>query len=204
MKEWFKWLDLKSLQQADKKWGEWALFLFTFADSSFFPLPAQTFFLLLILMNSRQSVRYIILGTLGTFTGALAGYLIGHFALLNLYGQETAFGKFIINHMPGFSESAYNKIHILYSRWDFWILFIASFTPIPFGVFSISSGVFETNLVIFCLATFISQTLKFIILAVLTNKFGLMFKRIFEYNLRPIALAASVCIIIIIVVVEFT
>lgn len=201
MREWFKRLDLKRFQLADTKWGGWTLLLFTFTDAAFFPLPGQTLFLLLILVNSQKTARYIILGTLGTLTGALAGYLIGHFALLNLNGQFTGFGQFLINNIPGFSESTYHKIHNLYTRWDFWILFTASFTPIPYCVFSFSSGVFETNIFIFSVVTLISQAFKFFILAFLTIKFGALLKRIVEFNLKPYALIISVCIIIAIVLI---
>lgn len=201
MKDWFKRLQIRSLHQQNTNWGTWALFIGSFADASFIPLPAQTFFLLLILMNSTKSIKYITLGTLGTFAGALAGYLIGHFAFVNAHGDSSGFMQFLFNHIPGFSEDAYNRIQFLYSKWDFWILFIASFTPMPYGLFSISSGFFEINLLIFCFATLISQVLKFFLLAFVTIKLNQKVKKILGYNLGPYAIIALVGIAIIILVI---
>jgi membrane protein YqaA with SNARE-associated domain len=200
MREWFKRFKIQSLSQPDTKWDARLLFILAFIDASFLPLPAQTLFLFLILMNSSKSVRYIIFGSLGTFAGALAGYLIGHFAILNIHGEYTGLVKFLFDNIPGFSESDYNRMQILYSKWDFWILFIASFTPVPYGMFAISSGVFEINLFIFCIATFFSQTLKFIILAFVTAKLGPQVRKIIEFNLKPIAIITLICIAIIILV----
>ena len=201
MKDWFKRLRIRSLHQQNTNWGMWALFVGSFADASFIPLPAQTFFLLLMLMNSTKFIKYVILGTLGTFAGALAGYLIGHFAFVNVHGDSSGFMQFLFDHIPGFSEDACNRIQFLYSKWNFWILFIASFTPIPYGLFSISSGVFEINLLIFCLATLISQVLKFFLLAFVTMKLGPKVKKIFEYHLTPYAILALAGVIIIILVI---
>ena len=62
------------------------------------------------------------------------------------------------------------KYIYFYARWDFWILFVAAALPLPYKIFSITSGVFDVNLIIFGIATIISQSLKFYLLALLTNK----------------------------------
>jgi membrane protein YqaA with SNARE-associated domain len=106
------------------------------------------------------------------------------------------------NNIPGFSEAGYNKIHILYAKWDFWILFIAAALPLPFKIFSISSGVFDINLFIFCFATLISQGIKFFLLALLTIKLGPEVKKLLAFNWKPIAIIATACIAIAIVVIK--
>jgi membrane protein YqaA with SNARE-associated domain len=202
MNYWLDRLHTWNLHLAKSKWGMWLLLIFTFADASIFPFPAQTYFLLIILLNTQKFARLIILGTLGTLTGALAGYLIGHYVLLDLNGEFTGPGQFLISHIPGYSQSAYNNIHLLYSKWHFGILFLGSFTPIPYGVFSISSGLFGVNLLIFCFAALISHVLKYFILAFVTIKLDREVKRIFKFNLLPFALAALVCILIAIVIIK--
>jgi len=202
MKEWFKRLHFWSLQQADTKWGAWALFLCAFADASVLGLPTPMLFLGLTLLNIKKAYKYALFGILGTLAGSIAGYSIGHFAWINPEGEFTGLAQFLFNNIPGFSEAGYNKIHLLYAKWDFWILFIAAALPLPYKIFSISSGVFDINIFIFCLATLISQGIKFLLLAILTIKLGREVKKLLEFNWKPIAIAATACIAIVIVIIK--
>ena len=138
---------------------------------------------------------------LGTFAGALAGYLIGHFAFVNLHGESSGFTQFLYNHIPGYSEDAYHRIQILYSKWNFWILFTASFTPIPYGLFSISSGAFNINLLIFCSATLISQVAKYFLFAFVFLKLRPKLKRFLGYNLKSYAILTLAAIVIMILLI---
>jgi len=190
------------LQWANTKWGALALFLCAFADASFFGLPTPLLFLALVLLNVTKAYRYVLIGTLGTLAGAIAGYSIGHFAWLNHEGQFTMLAKFLFNNIPGFSEAGYEKIHMLYEKWDYWILFVAAALPLPYKIFSISSGVFDVNLVIFCVVTFISQGIKFFLLALLTIKLGPEVKKLFEYNWKRIAIIATAGIAIAIILIR--
>lgn len=202
MKNWFKELHTWSLQWVNTKWAAWAMFLCAFADASLLPLPTPMFFLTLALLNIGKAYKYALVGTLGTFFGAILGYSIGHFAWLNANGDFTKLAQFLFNSIPGFSETAYNNIHIQYAKWDFWILFIASLVPVPYKIFSISSGVFDINVFMFCVATIVSQGIKFFLLALLIIKVGPEVKKILTFKLKPIAIIATVCIVIVIVAVK--
>lgn len=202
MNNWLKKFRTWSLPWAGTKWGTWSLFICAFADASFLPLPTPMFFLALALLNITKIYTYALFATLGTLSGAIAGYSIGHFAWINMHGEFTGLAQFLFNNIPGFSEEIYDKIHILYSKWDFWILFIASSLPLPYKIFSISSGVFDINIFIFCIATLISQGIKFFLLALLIIKIGPEVKKLLEFNLKPIAIIATACIAIVIVAVK--
>jgi len=191
MKGWFKKLHVWSLQWANTKWGAWSLLICAFADASFIPLPTPLFFSTLTLLNIKKANNYALLATLGTLLGAIAGYSIGHFAWLNANGDFTGLAQFLFDYIPGFSEGVYNKIQIQFVKWDFWILFIASFILVPYKLFSISSGVFDINIFIFCFATLISQGIKYILLALLIIKIGPEAKKIFEFKLNPIVIKAT-------------
>ena len=117
-------------------------------------------------------------------------------------GKERKLDNFLFNNIPGFSEEIYNKINVLYSKWDFWLLFIASLLPLPYKIFSISSGVFDINIFIFCTATLISQGIKFFLLALLIIKLGPEVKKLLEFNLKPVAIIATACIAIVIVAIK--
>jgi membrane protein YqaA with SNARE-associated domain len=202
LKNWLKRIHTWSLQWAGTKWGVWALFICAFADASLLGLPTPILFVALALLNIKKAYKYALFGILGTFSGALAGYSIGHFAWLDMNGEFTGLAQFLFNNIPGFSETGYNKIHILYAKWDFWILFIAAALPLPYKIFSISSGVFDINLFIFCLATLISQGIKFFLMALLTIKLGPEVKKMFEFNWKPIAIVATATIAIAIVLIK--
>lgn len=187
---------------ANTKWGGWALFFCAFADASFLPLPTPMFFLALALLNISKAYKYALFGTLGTLTGAIAGYSIGHFAWLNMNGEFTGLAQFLFNNLPGFSVAGYDKIQLLYEKWDFWILFVAASLPLPYKIFSISSGVFDINLLMFCFATLVSQAIKFFALALLTIKLGPQVKKLLQFNWKPVIIIAATSIAIAIVVTK--
>lgn len=197
-----KRLHVWSMQWANTKWGIWALFICAFADASFLPLPTPMFFLALSLPNTSKTYKYALSATLGTLSGAIIGYSIGHFAWLNTNGDFTGFAQFLFNHIPGFSEAVYNQIHLQYTKWDFWILFIAPYIPIPYKLFSISSGIFDINVFMFCIATLIGQGLRFYLLSFLIIKIGPEVKKLFEFNLKPIAIIAAAFIAVVVIVIN--
>ena len=200
MNSWFKKLHLLLSGLATSKWGKWALFIAAFADASFLPLPVTTFFLILILLNTRMIFKYIILVVLGTIAGSLVGYSIGHYIWLKPDGEFTAVVQFLFNNIPGFSEGVYEKVHTLYTKWDFWILCAATATPLPFGMFSITSGAFNINIFIFFLITLFSQGMKYLFLAFFTVSLGQKFRKLTELNWKPVAIIISAGIVIILVV----
>ncbi len=202
MKNWFKNFHSWALQWGSTKWGAWVLFFCAFADASFLPLPTLMFFLALVLLNIKKVYKLALFGTLGTLFGAVLGYSIGHFAWLNANGEFTSFAQFILNHIPGFTEGIYNTIQIQYAKWNFWILFIASFIPVPYKIFSITSGVFDINILMFCIATLISQGIKFYILGLLIVKIGPEVKKLLDFKFKPFIIIATACIAIAIIVLK--
>lgn len=202
MKDWLKRLQAWILKWAATKWGAWALFSCAFADASFLPLPTPMFFLMLTLLDISKAYRYALYGTVGTLLGAIAGYSIGYFAWLNTDGGFTTLAQFVFDTIPGFSEAMYGKIQAQFAIWDFWILFVASFIPVPYKIFSISSGVFNINLVMFCVATLASQGIKFYFFAWLIRKIGLRVKTLMEVKIKPLAIALTAGVAITIIIIK--
>jgi len=187
MNNYFKTLNNWSLNWVTTKWGTFALFLCAFADASFLPLPTPLFFTILTLLNVKKAFNNVFYATMGSFLGSMLGYSIGHFAWLNTDGSFTGLAQFLFDHLPGFSEAVYNKLFYQFVKWDFWILFVASFMPVPYKIFSISSGVFDLNFYMFCIATLISQALKFFLMALLILKIGPEVKKIFEFTFKSLS-----------------
>jgi membrane protein YqaA with SNARE-associated domain len=202
MKEWYKRLYSRNLQLPDTKWGAWVLFFFAFADASLVPMPVTTCFLVLTLLNTRNTFKYVFLVTFGMLTGAIAGYSIGHFAWLDQEGKFTGFSQFLFDNIPGFSIGIYDKVHSLFVKWDLWILVIAASTPVPYSVLSVTSGVFNINLIIFCITTLLTQGIKFFILGFLTIKLGAKVKTLIEFNWKPVAIILTLFILVVFAVIK--
>lgn len=200
MSKWVKSIHFWILQRTNTKWGAWILFGSAFADASVLGLPTPVFLLTFALINITKAYKYALFATLGMITGAMAGYAIGHFAWITLNGEYTGIANFFFNNIPGFSVDNYDKIHNLFEKWDLGILFLAAALPLPYKIFSISSGVFEVNIFIFCLATMISQGIKFFLLAILTIKLGPEVKKLFEFKLKPTVYVALGCSVIVFVI----
>ena len=204
MNKWFKKIYTWSLECGNAKWGPWILLLCGVADASFLPLPVTTLFLGLSLLNSRSTFRYVLFLTAGIVAGATAGYLTGHYAWLDQKMEFTGFARFFINKIPGFSIVGYEKIHILFSRWGSWILLLATSTPIPYGLFSVTAGVFNINIFIFVLATLTGHAVKYLLLAWLTRKMGPAVNRLIVFSWRPVTVIPLACIVIAVVVLKVT
>lgn len=200
MGNWFKKLNVWFSGIAETKWASTALFLCSFADASFLPVPVTTFFLVLILMNKSRAFRYILIILLGTLAGGIAGYLVGHYAWLKPNGEFTGVVQFLMNNIPGLSVDLYERVHNLFIRWDFWILCGAAATPIPIGVFSITSGVFGINIFLFLFATLLSHGIKFLLITYFTLKISPNLKRLVELNWKSVAVLTSGAFVIAILV----
>ena len=197
MKDWFKKVNIWIAYLANTKCCTFALFIFAFADASFLPLPVTTFFLVLILLNRRKLYKYILFVVLGTVTGALAGYTIGHYAWVKPDGEFTGVVQFLFKNIPGFSLAVYEKVQTLYTKWDFWILSGATVTPLPYGMFSVTSGAFNINIFIFFVTTLISQVIKYVFLAFFTVIIGPKIRKLSELDWKPVAIIIPVFIVII-------
>jgi len=202
MKDWLKELYAGSLKWAGTKWSAWVLFFCAFADASFLPLPTPMLFLTLTLLNISKAYRYALFVTIGTLVGAIAGYSIGYFAWLTINGEFTRLAQFLFENIPGFSETAYNTIQTQYAKWDFGILFLASLMPVPYKIFSISSGVFDLNIFMFCASTLISQGAKYYLLTLLAIKIGPRIKVLFKSQLKAVAIIATISIVVTILVIS--
>lgn len=153
------------LHWAHTPYGIPALFLLAFAESSFFPLPPDILLLALCLSLPARSYRFALLTTIGSVVGGMVGYLIGY----TLWGATS---EFFYLYVPGFSPSGFIRIQELFSSYDFWVIFTAGFTPVPYKIFTIGAGVFKINFPLFVLTSVISRGLRFFILAWLVHRFG--------------------------------
>lgn len=202
MREKVKNLRAWVMKWAETKWGAWGLFSCAFADASFIGVPTPMFFFAVSILNLSKAYKYALYGTLGILLGSIAGYTIGHFAWLNSHGDFSGLANAAFKYIPGFSQDSYNNINAVLGKWDFLVLLISSFVPVPFMIFSVSSGVFDINFLMFCLAIFVGQGLRFYLMAFLIVKLGPGFKKLFRYNFKTAAIFSAVSITAAIVLIK--
>jgi len=169
------------LHWAETPYGPMALFLLALAESSFFPIPPDALLIALCLGAIKKSWRFAFYCSAASIIGGILGYLIG-------FGLWEAVDSFFFRYIPGFNENTFQKVLIHYQKSGFWYVFLAGFTPIPYKVFTIASGVFKMNFPLFLLASTLSRSLRFFVVAALFRKFGPGIKSFIEkyFNLLAI------------------
>ncbi len=159
------------LSWAETSYGAVALFAMAFAESSFFPVPPDVLLMPLVLGARRKWFRLAALCTLGSVVGGIVGYGIG-LSLMDTVGQRIiAFYH---------AQQYYGQVMGWYQRYDFWIVFVAALTPIPYKVFTIASGAFHMNLLAFALVSVVGRGLRFFAVSALLYLFGPPMKRLID------------------------
>ena len=160
------------LHWADTKYGIPAVFLLAFAESSFFPIPPDVLLIALALGARSKALRFALVCSAASILGGIVGYGIGYFSWWNGAESYSVVAMFFFNHIPGFSEEVFINIQKKYEIYNFLIVFTAGFTPIPFKIITISAGAFSVNFPMFLLASTISRSARFFLVALLIRQFG--------------------------------
>ncbi len=150
---------------ADTPYGGPVLFLIAFAESSFFLIPPDVLLIALCLGRRERAFHFAAICTAGSVVGGLAGYGIG-------WGLWSVVGEFFFTYVPGFDEEAFAQVQDIYRRWDFWFVFVAAFTPVPYKVITVTAGVFGLDLLMFTIATIVGRSARFFAVAALLYAFG--------------------------------
>tara|TARA_R110000868_G_scaffold74674_2_gene215708 strand:- start:114 stop:695 length:582 start_codon:yes stop_codon:yes gene_type:complete len=141
----------------------WVMFAIAFIESSIFPIPPDVLLIAMVLAAPSRAWRIALVCSAGSLLGGYFGYAIGYFlyesvgaSILTFYGYEAAFENF----------------RRLYTEWGFWIVSMAGFTPFPYKVITIASGTVSLDPVLFGVASALSRTARFFLVAALLRKFG--------------------------------
>ena len=166
----FNTLYKKCLDLAAHKSSKYYLALVSFIESSFFPIPPDVMVIPMVISKKTDFIKIFLIATIFSVLGGVLGYFIGLFffdigiQIMGFYGYE---------------DKLINLKNTLISSEGFYawlgILFLAGFTPLPYKVFTIASGLIGFNILIFILISFISRGLRFFIVSFLSYKFGDLF-----------------------------
>ncbi len=160
---------------ADTKHGERALFLLSFAESSFFPVPPDVLLAPLALGAPKKWFRFAFACSIASVLGGVLGYCIGMFLW-------SLIGPWAYAHLGaiGLTEGNFAKFQGWYGKYDFWIVFTCGFTPLPYKVCTISAGVARINFFGFLIASTISRSARFFLVAGLVGWKGEKIRPVIE------------------------
>ena len=165
----------KCLDLAAHKSSKYYLAIVSFVESSFFPIPPDVMIIPMVISKKNDFIKIFLVTTIFSVLGGMLGYLIGAFffdfgsQIMSFYGYE--------NKLSSIKENLVNSDG--FYAW-LGILFLAGFTPLPYKVFTIASGLISFNFFIFIVISLVSRGLRFFIVSYLSYKFGNLFTEFME------------------------
>ena len=146
-------------QEKFAPWGLSGLFMLSFIESIFFPVPPDILIVILTLKNPSLFLLIGFVATIGSILGGIGGYYVGYF------GKKSVLEKM-------FSKRKIDKIHRLFERYGAWAVFISGMTPLPYKIFTIGAGVFYINLRKFIIASAAGRAIRFFAVAISVYLYG--------------------------------
>ena len=165
----------KCLDLAAHKSSKYYLAIVSFVESSFFPIPPDIMVIPMVISKKNDFIKIFLITTFFSVMGGMLGYLIGAFffdfglQIMSFYGYE--------DKLSNIKENLVNSDG--FYAW-LGILFLAGFTPLPYKVFTIASGLISFNFFIFIVISLVSRGLRFFIVSYLSYKFGNLFTEFME------------------------
>ena len=194
----FNKLYQKSLALSAHKSSKMFLAIVSFVESSFFPIPPDIMIVPMVIAKKNDYLKIFIIATLFSTLGGILGYFIGSYFL--------DFGMSVID-FYGYENKVLNLKDSLVSGTGFYIwlatLFLAGFTPLPFKVFTITSGMIGFNLFIFLIICLLSRGLRFFIVSYLSFKLGDAFNAFMKTKAAMLFTILGILIVVIVGAIYF-
>ncbi len=160
----------RCVKLASHKFSKPLLGIVSFIESFFFPVPPDLMIIPMVVAKRDDYLRIFLIATIGSVLGGMFGYMLGVFFLD---------ASMVIIEFYGYEEKVFEMQDKMSTKGGFltWlgIMFLAGFTPLPFKVFTITSGVIGYNLPVFILICLFTRGLRFFLVAYFTSLFGKKF-----------------------------
>lgn len=182
---------LKRMYDACMDWiagpyGIFTLFIIAFVESSFFPIPPDVFLIAMCISAPTRAFKYAAVCAAGSVLGGAFGYGLG------LWFMDSV-GMQIIDWYG--LDDKYHKVQELYRDYDVWAVGAAGFTPLPYKLFTITAGAFKLDFTTFLLASLVSRSARFLLVAAFIWKFGAPVKYYIDKYFNLITIAFMVLLV---------
>lgn len=166
--------------------GIWGLSINSCVES-FFLIPPPDFLLIAMdLAKPEKALYYAFVCTLASAVGGAIGYAIGY------WGGRPAFRFLFKKHI-----NKLDQVEKMYEEYGSFAVFFSAFTPVPYKIFTIGSGILKMNFWKFFSVSLLGRGSRFFLVSLVLMFFGEAVKK----NLEAIILAVSVVIIIFCIIV---
>ena len=154
----------KAKTNAVKPLAEKVLGFISMIESIIFPLPVDPFLAALTLAVPRKAFRFAFICTIGSVIGGIIGWFLGY-----LIGPSI---ENLFLYFPWFTQEKFNAVKFAYKENGMLIIFLGAFTPLPYKIITITSGIAEVNIIAFVLMSILGRGIRFFIVAYLVKFFG--------------------------------
>ena len=154
----------KAKTNAVKPLADKVLGFISMIESIIFPLPVDPFLAGLTLAVPRKAFRFAFICTIGSVIGGVIGWFLGY-----LIGPSI---ENLFLYFPWFTEEKFNAVKFAYKENGMLIIFLGAFTPLPYKIITITSGIAEVNIIAFVLMSILGRGIRFFIVAYLVKFFG--------------------------------
>ena len=165
----------KCVKIASSKMANYVLGFVSFIESFFFPVPPDLMIVPMVVAKRENYLKIFLIATVFSVLGGLVGYMLGVF-FLDV--------SMVIIELYGYEEKVFDIQNKISSKggFIFWagVMFLAGFTPLPFKLFTIASGIVGFNIVVFFFICLFTRGLRFFIVSYLTYLFGNKFGKFLE------------------------
>jgi len=183
------------LSFSKKKEAEKALAGFSFAESSFFPIPIDPLLVAMVSAQPKKVVKFVNIATFYSILGALFGFFIG-LVLMSTLGDWLVDTYNLREGFESLGES--------YDKNAFVAVLAAAFTPIPFKIITISAGAFSINIISFLAASIIGRWARYGLVGWFSKIIGERYKDKLEYFINLLSLGVIALIIIVVFIATST
>lgn len=144
------------LQWAKHKLAPYYLFLLSFTESVIFPIPPDVMLAPMALSKPEKAWHYALNCSVASVLGGMLGYLLGYL-LFEPVVQP------VIDAL-GY-QAKFDTISQWFTEYGVWVVFLAGFSPIPYKLFTVTAGMMQMAFLPFVIASAISRSLRFYLVA---------------------------------------
>ena len=154
----------KAKQNAAKPLADRILGFISLIESIIFPIPVDPFLAGLTLAVPQKALKFALLCTIGSVIGGVIGWMLGYFI-----GSSV---ENILLNIPWFTEEKFDAVKLAYNQNGMLIIFLGAFTPLPYKIITVTSGIAGINIIEFIFMSIVGRGIRFFIVAYLTKFFG--------------------------------
>ncbi len=168
MKTKIKILDIsffeKLIEKSKSRYARTLLYFVSFIEAIFFPIPVDPLLAILVLNNKEKYIQLTIFCTLASVLGGIIGWFLGY-----IVGEEI---EELFTVIPWIKNDSFDAVKAAFDENGILIIFLGAFTPLPFKIISVISGVFHVNILAFFIMSLIGRGLRFYLVSLIVKNFG--------------------------------